>query len=270
MIRLNQIAKSYGSKQVLHPIDLELNSGEHTVIMGANGAGKSTLLRLAAKGIEPSSGYVTYGENHQAINAAELSRMRAFLSQHYSRDLNFTAFDLVLLGRQPFYQYKPSKVDTEIVFQALERFQLLNYAHTPVNQLSGGELQRVHLARVYAQIIGNETTEKYFFMDEPSNNLDMKFQIALFELVDELLEKNTTVVSVLHDINMALGLSNRIIFLKHGIIQHDIEPQECSTEILEDVYEIPFEQIGDSNFRPRVCMRNDRRNPLKSNKILAL
>lgn len=270
MITLHKISKTYNANCVLNHVNVQFKSGEHTVIMGANGAGKSTLLRLAAQGIEPSSGNVTYGENHQAINAVELSKMRAFLSQHYSRDLNFSVFDLVLLGRQPFYHYKPSKVDTQIVIQALERFQLLNHTHNSVNQLSGGELQRVHLARVYAQIIGNETTEKYFFMDEPSNNLDMKFQIALFDLVDELLEKNATVVSVLHDINMALGLSDRLIFLKNGKIQHDIEPQECSTEILEDVYEIPFEQIGDLNFRPKVCMRSERRNQLKNSKMLAL
>lgn len=270
MITLHKISKTYGANCVLSQVNIQFNSGEHTVIMGANGAGKSTLLRLAAQGIEPSSGSVTYGENQQAINAAELSKMRAFLSQHYSRDLNFSVFDLVLLGRQPFYHFKPSQVDTQIVIRALERFQLLNYTHTSVNQLSGGELQRVHLARVYAQIIGNETTEKYFFMDEPSNNLDMKFQIALFDLVDELLEKNATVVSVLHDINMALGLADRLIFLKNGEIQHDVAPQECSTEILEDVYEIPFERIGDLNFRPKVCMRNERRNQLKNSKMLAL
>lgn len=270
MIKLHQISKSYGSKRVLHPIDLHLSSGEHTVIMGANGAGKSTLLRIAAQGIEPDSGSVTYGQNQKSLSATELSKMRAFLSQHYSRDLNFSVYDLVLLGRQPFYHYKPSKLDNEIVLQALERFHLMGYVHTSVNQLSGGELQRVHLARVYAQIIGNESTEKYFFMDEPSNNLDIKFQMELFDLVDELLEKNATVVSVLHDINMALGLADRLIFFKQGQVQHDIQPQECTPEILEDVYEIPFEQIGSLNFRPLICMRNERRNQLKNSKILSL
>lgn len=270
MINLHQISKNYGSKCVLNQIDLQLNSCEHTVIMGANGAGKSTLLRIAAQGIEPSSGSVTYGQNQKVLSSTELSKMRAFLSQHYSRDLNFSVFDLVLLGRQPFYHYKPSQLDNAIVIQALERFQLMNYAQASVNQLSGGELQRVHLARVYAQIIGTETIEKYFFMDEPANNLDIKFQMELFDLVDELLSKKATVVSVLHDINMALGLADRLIFLKQGQIQHNIQPQECTPEILQDVYEIPFEHIGNLNFRPLLCMRNEKRNHLKNSRILAL
>jgi iron complex transport system ATP-binding protein len=270
MIALHQISKTYGSKCVLNPIDLQLNSSEHTVIMGANGAGKSTLLRIAAQGIEPSSGKVTYGITQQERHATELSKMRAFLSQHYSRDMNFSVFDLVLLGRQPFYHYKPSQLDNEIVIQALERFQLMNYAHASVNQLSGGELQRVHLARVYAQIIGNETTEKYFFMDEPANNLDIKFQMELFDLVDELLSKNTTVVSVLHDINMALGIADRLLFLKNGAIAHDVHPQDCDGSVLEDVYQIPFEQIGAMHFRPLRCVRNERHNQLNNKEIFSI
>jgi len=270
MITLSQISKNYGFKTVLSNIETRFNSGEHTVILGANGAGKSTLLRIAAQGIAPTSGQVSYGQNATLLSAQELSKRRAFLSQHFSRDMNISVFDLVLLGRQPFYRFKPLSKDKALAIQALERFQLLPFTHAPVSQLSGGELQRVHLARVYAQIIGDETQEKYFFMDEPSNNLDMKFQMELFGLVDELLEKKTTVVSVLHDINMALGLADRLIFLKNGAIAHDVHPRDCDVSVLEDVYQIPFEQIGDLHFRPLRCVRNGKRNQFNNTKIFSI
>jgi iron complex transport system ATP-binding protein len=250
MIVLQNIGKNYGARPILKGINLTFESGEHTVILGANGAGKSTLLRIAALGIEANDGQVFFGRKGESLSTKELAKRRAFLSQHYARDLSATVYDMVLLGRQPFYQHKPNKSDVNFTIQALERFDLMSLIHNPIHLLSGGELQRVHLARVYAQILGDVAAEKYFFMDEPSNNLDMKFQVELFGLVDELRAKGITVISVLHDINLALQSADKVVFLSDGKVQFEGAPVACNSNILEKIYQIPFEQQGHLNFRP--------------------
>lgn len=252
MIVLQNITKNYGSKVILKDIQLTFETGQHTAILGANGAGKSTLLRIAALGIEPTKGQIYFGSDLQNLNTKELSKRRAFLSQHYARDLSATVYDMVLLGRQPFYQHKPHKSDVNFAVQALERFSLMSLIHHPIHLLSGGELQRVHLARVYTQILGDDSLEKYFFMDEPSNNLDMKFQVELFALIDELREKGITVISVLHDINLALQSADKVVFLSDGKVQFEGEPEQCNTDWLEEIYQIPFEQQGHLTFRPLI------------------
>ena len=254
MIAVNQLTYSIKKKLILGDISLEIKPGEHAVILGPNGAGKSTFLRLLAGGIKPSSGHVNYTLG-SALKTHELAQHRAFLSQHNEISSEITVEQLVKMGRYPYYHKNPRVEDLKIVELVLEKFGLTPFRTRKISGLSGGELQRVQVARVYAQLFSSiEITSlknKFLFLDEPVNNLDLKHQQELINLSNELTQNGVGVISVLHDINMALNAANRLIFIKNGELVADISNKQLVTcELLEKIYEIPFLKLGEEYFFP--------------------
>jgi iron complex transport system ATP-binding protein len=254
MIIVNNLTYSIKKKVILQGVSLEINPAEHTVILGPNGAGKSTFLRLLAGGVHASSGEVRYS-NFSGATSHELAQQRAFLSQHYEVGAELTVEQLVKMGRYPYYHKNPHVEDVQIVEFTLKKFDLNSFRLRKINSLSGGELQRVQVARVYAQLFSNtEITSlknKFLFLDEPVNNLDLKHQQELINLSQELTQNGVGVVSVLHDINMALNTANRLIFIKNGKLIADMNDKKMvSCELLEEIYEIPFLKLGEEHFFP--------------------
>lgn len=254
MIRLDNISLQLNRKILLQDISTSFIPGEHTVILGPNGAGKSTLLRVAALGIQPTGGTISY-PSVDISSQAQLSKVRTFLTQQSMFNSELTVRELVFMGRYPYYHRTPDATDIKIVENALQRFSIKHLSEQKLQFLSGGELQRTHLARVYAQLFTDEQISsirnKFLFMDEPVNNLDIKHQEELITLATELTENGVGVVSVLHDINMALHTADKLILLKKGLLAGELSPTEITENILEDLYELPFEQTGDLIFSPK-------------------
>ncbi len=259
MITLNEVTYRVKQKEIIHSTSVDFHMNQHTIILGPNGAGKSTLLRIAAGGILPTSGNINRLGIKNPYNANELARQRAFLGQNVGVSVEFTVRDLIMMGRYPHFHRIPSVEDLLIIERVIEKFNLQQFESRKLTQLSGGELQRAHVARVYAQLFTNQDEKslagKFIFMDEPVNNLDIKHQQQLMELSQELVQKGVGVVAVLHDINMALTYADRILFVKNGQIVADFpDTSRISTEVLEEVYEISFQQLGEYHFFPKSAM----------------
>ncbi len=220
-------------KEVLHGVSLELAAGQWTSIVGPNGAGKSTLLRCLA-GVLPHTGTVALGGTHlAAMPHRQRARQLAWLGQNETSADDLTVWDVAMLGRLPHQAWlaAPSAQDHAAVEQALRATQAWDWRSRPLGQLSGGERQRVLLARALA------VQAQVLLMDEPLANLDPPHQADWLAVVQALVAQGTTVVSVLHEISMALH-ADRIVVLAQGqVIHHGASSDPATHRALVDVFE---------------------------------
>ncbi|WP_456368369.1 ABC transporter ATP-binding protein [Thermococcus sp.] len=238
MIRGKNVHFSYGEREVLRGIDLEIGRGEFVAILGPNGAGKSTLLRCLA-GILRCGGVFIKGRPLHDYSQRELSRILAYVPQRTEPGF-LTVFDTVLLGRRPYMGLTPSEKDLRIVREALKRLGIEELALKRTNEISGGELQKVSIARALAQ------EPQVLLMDEPTNNLDLRSQLEVMWLARELSREGKAVVTVMHDVNLALRFAKRFVFMKNGRIVADGGLEVLSGELFEEVYGVKVEmgEIG--------------------------
>ncbi|MGH7506798.1 MAG: heme ABC transporter ATP-binding protein [Longimicrobiales bacterium] len=231
----------------------ELNAGfpprRFNIILGPNGAGKSTLLRIAAGLLQPSAGAVWYDDRALAtFSVEELARKRAVLSQHVELTFPLPVRDVVLMGRYPYFGRVPTARDREIVERALELVGMVEKRMQHYSTLSGGEQQKVHLARVLAQIwnYDDHAEHKYLFLDEPTTSLDVHYQIHLLDIARDLLEHNCTVVAVLHDLNVAFHYGNAFFLLERGrlVLAADRAP-DIPPELIERVFQVRARRVAD-------------------------
>lgn len=202
-------------KTILEDISLTINSGEMTVIVGPNGAGKSTLLKILAGTLTATSGKVyLYNQNIEKFKVHELSKIRAMLSQHYRLSADFLVKDIVLMGRYPHFKDHPSKDDFEIVVETLKLTGTTHLAERSILSLSGGEQQRVQLARVLAQLWNQK--EAILLLDEPISSLDIRYQFEILKIAQQKSREGFTVIAVLHDLNLAFRFADQLILLKKG------------------------------------------------------
>lgn len=216
MLKIQNLSVFYGPRRVLNEVSLNVQSGEVLALIGPNGAGKSTLIR-AASGVIPYSGHVRpNGDDFAAMSPIQRARYIATVPQAVSLPPAYTVWETVLLGRTPYLGFlgQPSKNDEEIARQALERVSALPFADRRVGELSGGEQQRVLLARALCQ------STPILLLDEPTAHLDLQYQVSLLELVNELAHKDHLAVLVaLHDLNLAAHYADRIALMVAGSIK---------------------------------------------------
>lgn len=218
------LSASLGGRQVLHDISLDLVQGQWTSILGPNGAGKSTLLKALA-GLLPHSGCVSLlGQPIHSMAAGSRARALAWLGQNETSADDLSAWDVVMLGRLPHQAWlaPPNAKDLAAVERALHYTQAWDWRHRPLGQLSGGERQRVLLARALA------VEAQVLLMDEPLANLDPPHQADWLCVVEALLMHGTTVVSVLHEITIALN-ANRLVVMREGRVTHHGATSEAAT-----------------------------------------
>jgi len=242
MLKIENVAVAYGGRPVLHDVSLSVMGGEVLALVGPNGAGKSTLLR-AISGVVPLQG----GEVH--INGSQLARLTvmerarhvAVVPQARSLPPAFTVHETVLLGRTPHLGWlgRTGPRDMERVRYALQQTQMLPLAERYVGELSGGEQQRVLLARALAQ----ETP--VLLLDEPTTHLDLHHRDSLIRLIRDLAEsKDLAILMVLHDLNLAGLYADRVALLVTGRLQAVGRASEVLTaERLSDVYHMPVRVI---------------------------
>jgi iron complex transport system ATP-binding protein len=214
MLELHNICAGYGANDVLHEISLNVARGEIATVIGPNGCGKSTLLRCAAGLLKPSRGEVRLNdEDIFALPPRERARRVALLPQRFEGGGELPVFDVVMLGRTPFLSAygAPSSADENIVNEALAAVEAESLVARHMGELSGGEAQRVMLARALAQ------QAPVLLLDEPTSNLDLRFQLEVLSLVKKLsCERELCSVLVLHHINLATQVSDKMLLLDAG------------------------------------------------------
>jgi iron complex transport system ATP-binding protein len=215
MISVQNISYSAGKKQILNDVSFEITSGEMLAVIGANGAGKSTLLKLLCREIHAASGNICLNDKDLVLySIKELAQLRSVLTQHNTVSVMFMVKELVLMGRYPHFENHPSTNDIEVVNKVMNETGITHLAARDYNTLSGGEQQRVHLARVIAQIY--DRPNAFLFLDEPTNGLDLLYQQQILQLARNMADRGYTVISILHDINFASRYADQILILKNG------------------------------------------------------
>ena len=242
MLTLNNVYAGYGGADVVKNISLKINRNENLSVIGPNGCGKTTLLKAVAN-ILPFRGDIEIdGKSVKKMKHREISLKIAMLSQMSGIYFTYSVFDTVMMGRYLHIKDKllglPSEQDREYVSRCLESVNLLSEKDKEITKLSGGQLQRVFLARVLAQ------EPDIILLDEPTNHLDLKYQIELIEYLKKwAAEENRAVIGVLHDVNLAMRLSGNIMVMKNGETQAYGKTDEVITDsLLEKVYEIDVAQ----------------------------
>ena len=233
MLKCEDIRFRYGrtGSLVLNGASLELDAGEIGILLGKNGAGKTTLFKSILGIQKPSGGRVTFDrENLLKLPGRERARKIAYVPQ----DIQFgelSVFDSVLMGRVSYFGLKAGPEDYRAVEKILEDIGLTTYADRNVDALSGGERQKIAIARAMAQ------EPKLMVFDEPTGNLDIANEhLILAEAKKLAREKNIAVLSSLHDLNQALSFGDKFFFLKDGVVKYTGGKEIFREEIIEDIF----------------------------------
>ena len=242
-LQAKDLRAALGGREVLHGVNLSIAAGRWTCIVGPNGAGKSTLLK-ALSGLLPMQGQVHWFDQAlSGMGRRERGQQLSWLGQGEGASDDLRVTDVVMLGRMPFQDWlsAPSALDHQMVESALKATQAWDWRERTLGQLSGGERQRVLLARALA------VNAPIMLMDEPLANLDPPHQVDWLEQVHCLLAQGTTVVSVLHEIGMALHADD-VVVMQAGRVVHQ---GACTDEATHRAIEAVFDQ------RIRICALNE-------------
>ncbi len=229
-------------KPILDKIDIDLCSGKFYGLLGPNGAGKTTFVRHLLKLQESTSGKIQLDdEKISDIKRKEMAKKLSFLPQSINSNVEFTVEEIVAMGREPYRKSLAplSDEDKAIINQAMEFADCLDFKDKSVKLLSGGERQRVMIARTIAQ------DTPWIILDEPVSNLDIAHQVRLMQLLDKLrIEKNKTIVAILHDINLAAIFCTDLILMKEGQVVFSGKTQEVlNADSLKYLYDMDFELL---------------------------
>ncbi|WP_148239406.1 ABC transporter ATP-binding protein [Ruania zhangjianzhongii] len=243
-LRVQQISLSYDTRAVVTDLDLTVPPGEITVIVGANGCGKSTLLRGMARLLKPVSGQVLLdGEAIHQLPARRVAQLLGILPQSPVAPESITVADLVARGRYPHQQWfrQWSAKDEAAVASALARTDTLHLADREVDSLSGGQRQRVWVAMALAQDTG------VLLLDEPTTFLDVSHQLDVLDLLRAVnAERGTTVVMVLHDLNLAARYADHLVVMQHGRVLATGTPAEVVTPaVVQEAFTLTAQVIDD-------------------------
>lgn len=237
MIRIENISKSYGSKNVLSELNLELPMQQVTSLIGPNGAGKSTLLMMLARLLSPTQGDIFFNQQNIAeISIADYAKTVATLRQSTNFNLRLTVEELVSFGRFPYSRGALTANDHKVIDESLDFLSLDSLRDAYVDELSGGQRQMALLAMSIAQ------QTEILLLDEPLNNLDMKHAVQIMHAMRRLCdEQGRTVILVMHDINFVANYSDHIVALKQGKLCFSGAKAQVLTEsLLRDLYELDF------------------------------
>lgn len=226
---------SYGNKEVLKGIDLNVKKGEVVSIVGPNGSGKSTLLKCIQGILKPKDGAVYVNDKETSTMAlGDLAKTLGYVPQSSVEVFTQTVFETVLMGRKPHLTWGVRKKDLEIVEDILTYMGLEDISQCYLNELSGGQKQKALIARALAQ------EPEVILLDEPTNNLDIKHQLEVLQIIKSISEqRGSSFIMVIHDLNLAARFSDRLVLLNEGEIFSEGNAEEVLTEEnIKKVYEV--------------------------------
>lgn len=259
LIHAHNLSLCYeGGTTIVHQLDLTIQSGTITALVGPNGCGKSTLLRGISRLLRPVGGAVHLdGHDIHAMKAKDLAKQLGILPQSPVAPEGLTVHELVAQGRYPhqtwFQQW--SREDERIVQEALDITNLTMFADRPVDTLSGGQRQRAWIAMALAQ------QTEVLLLDEPTTYLDLAYQIDVLDLLADLNERGRTIVMVLHDLNQAARYADTIVALRGGqIVAHGTPETVMTVETVREVFGLRAQIINDPVTGTPLCVPIGRRS----------
>jgi iron complex transport system ATP-binding protein len=233
MLRVQDVTFQYRSVEVLEDVSFHLDKHEILTILGPNGAGKTTILKCINNILKVKRGSILLdAKNINSLKPSEIARKFGYVAQN--REANrMTAFDAILLGRHPYIKWGLTDKDLCIVNAAIERLKLDHLKLRYINEMSGGELQKVSIARAIVQ------EPDILLLDEPTSSLDLKNQIEILHFIKDVVAgHDVSAVLTMHDLNMAVHFSDRFVFLKKGKIFAACRREEITKEMIQEVYDV--------------------------------
>lgn len=224
---------SYNSHPVLSDVNFSLSQGEVMCVLGVNGAGKSTMLKCINHILKPTRGAVLLdGENLLSLPQYKVARRVGYVPQHHTKT-RLTVFQAVLMGRKPHINWSMGSHDYKMTENIMAQMGLSDLATRPLTCLSGGEIQKVSIARALAQ------SPQVLLLDEPTSNLDLKNQLEVMRLIRCAVKtESLSAVVAIHDLNIATRFADRFLFLKDGRIHAAAKNNTLTPEIIRQVYGI--------------------------------
>ena len=233
-------------REVVRGVSFTVRAGECVAVLGTNGVGKTTMLKCINRIIRPKSGEVLVdGLPVHRLSGRELAQRIGYVPQA-CEFADSSVFDAVLLGRKPFLQWDVTKRDLEIVQDVLQRMGLEEYAHREVNALSGGERQKVSIARALAQ------QAPVLLFDEPTSSLDLRNQLEVLDMTKQVVrQQGLAAVVILHDLNLALRFADQFLVMKEGTVCAFGGREVVNPEMILEVYGVQA-RVLEVNGRPVV------------------
>jgi len=235
MVEIKNISFAYnrGFRNILEDVSFDVLENQCIAILGNNGAGKSTLLKCIDRICPVEKGVVLVdGQNVYTMSRTEMAQNIAYVPQA-NKPINMTVFDAILLGRKPYIKWDATSEDRAIVCDILEKMHLTDFSLRSMSELSGGEIQKVMLARALAQ------APKLLLLDEPTSNLDPRNQHEVLRTVKKIAQEHHICVAiVIHDLNLAIRYCDRFVFLKDARVFAYGGLETMTPEIISEVYQI--------------------------------
>ena len=237
MIRVSDLNFRYGKKPVLNAINLAIAPSTIVSLVGPNGSGKSTLLKCLCRILKSDESAIEIdGKPLQKYSPKELARMIAYVPQQPALNLAISVIDAVKIGRSPHIGDRLKQHDEDIVFEVIEQLGLSKHAFTSLRELSGGEKQRVLLARVVARVVAQRA--RVLLLDEPTSALDLRNQLETATLLRSIQkQQDLTVIVAIHDLNLAARFSDSVVQLKQGTrYAHGSWAETMTAKSIREIY----------------------------------
>lgn len=258
------VAYQAGGKTILSPTTVTIAPGKFTAIVGPNGAGKSTLLKILSGALIPTHGQATVGDTPLAsFSPKDLAGVRAVLSQQSTVTFPFTVEEVVALGLN-MLGYSQQQM-AGIVQQVMHIMGVQHLCTRRYRTLSGGEQQRVQLARALAQVWEEKDKPRFLLLDEPTNNLDIAHQHALLAAARNRVSPSMGVLAIVHDLNLAAQYADHVIFMKAGALFMQGQPRQVITaDIIQEVFQHPVKILYDDQQIPYVIVLPQRHHAVST------
>ncbi|RCX20114.1 iron complex transport system ATP-binding protein [Anaerobacterium chartisolvens] len=242
ILTVEGLSFKYPGREVIRDANFSVSKGDFLAVLGTNGAGKSTLLKCMGRVLKPYKGTVYVGgDDALSLGRRELAKRIGYVAQR-NESVRTTVFDAVLLGRKPYIQWEASQKDLEIAREALQMLELEKYSLRYLNELSGGEQQKVAIARAMAQ------KPELLLLDEPTSSLDLKNQLEVAKIIKRAVkDRHIAAVVIMHDVNLAIRFADKFLLLKDGEIFTAGGIEVMTAGNIEDVYSVRVQvgRIGD-------------------------